>query len=472
MEKETIKRRVHNCSHCLKQGRALFKCTQCRVVRYCSNECQTLAWENHQKNCIDSNADDTVEKLQLKAANFSDQGDYEKAEKLLRRALDLESGKYGDKHENTLNAFLNLANTFGYQGKFSEAEELYRKCVVGVNETKLKVQAMASLGSVCGQQGRYDEAESILIAAIESSKKVHGEDDSDTLDIMHNLGNTFQIQNKYEEAAKQFEICFEKQKRVLGFSHSSTLLTMRCLASTYSEQGKIKEAEVLHRLALEKRKVLHGQGHPLTLASMNNLALFYAKNRLYEKAVVVYRELLEKYKQVKHPEAIEAVFHLADLLFGKFSAIFSGVSDPSAEAISHQGEIDESITLYKKYLKKSKDIHESRRMMIFERLRKLYYLQKRFDEAEIVQRQMLERQKMTLGEMNPQTLLTMFSLANTHIYQKRYEDAKDLYEKCLTNQKVVRGLHHPETIQTINALEFVNNNLNNDDVNDDNQENE
>ena len=39
------------CQTCSKAGTALLKCATCKVVYYCSKECQQLHWSAHKRHC-------------------------------------------------------------------------------------------------------------------------------------------------------------------------------------------------------------------------------------------------------------------------------------------------------------------------------------------------------------------------------------------------------------------------------------
>ena len=92
----------------------------------------------------------------------------------------------------------NLAATYDRQGKYSDAEDLYKQCLA-----KMKV-------------------------ALE-------EDHPDTLDTMSNLAGVYDDQGKHNEAEVLYKQCLDKMKVVLGENHPDTLQTMRNLARTTSK---------------------------------------------------------------------------------------------------------------------------------------------------------------------------------------------------------------------------------------------
>ena len=64
-----------NCLYCLQKVEGSSRCSKCRAALYCNRDCQAKHWPVHKNICIDSNyAEDSDEKLDMKAKNHSKQG--------------------------------------------------------------------------------------------------------------------------------------------------------------------------------------------------------------------------------------------------------------------------------------------------------------------------------------------------------------------------------------------------------------
>jgi tetratricopeptide (TPR) repeat protein len=114
------------CLFCLKDVESDLRCSRCRTARYCSQECQKRHWKVHKNLCMDSNSENSIEKLDMKAINHAQQGSYPKAEKLYRKLLNNLIAT--DNNQTfTLGTMMNLANTYGSQGKHAEAEALMKQ---------------------------------------------------------------------------------------------------------------------------------------------------------------------------------------------------------------------------------------------------------------------------------------------------------------------------------------------------------
>ena len=105
--------------------------------------------------------------------------------------------KLGDSHPDTLIIMNNLAGTYNHQGKYRDAEVLFKQC-------------------------------------LDKRKEILGENHPSTLTTMNNLALFYNHQGKYRDAEVLFKQCLAKMKEVLGESHPDTLATMNCLAQTTS----------------------------------------------------------------------------------------------------------------------------------------------------------------------------------------------------------------------------------------------
>ena len=68
------KKKKNTCLCCLKQVEGCSRCSRCRTALYCNRVCQLKHWPVHKNICEDSNAEDSDEKLYMKAFNHSEQG--------------------------------------------------------------------------------------------------------------------------------------------------------------------------------------------------------------------------------------------------------------------------------------------------------------------------------------------------------------------------------------------------------------
>ncbi len=339
---------------------------------------------------------DTLSSVNNLASLHQIQGRYGEAELLYRRALEARARVLGPEHPQTLGSVNNLAGLYQAQGRYGEAEPLLRRaleaseCVLGPEhpDTLISVNNLAGLYA---SQGRYGAAEPLFRQALEASERVFGPDHPRTLTGVNNLAGLYDSQGRYGAAEPLYRRALEARERVLGPEHPDTLVSVNNLAELYKSQGRYGAAEPLHRRALEAHERVLGPEHPDTLISVNNLALLYQSRGRYGAAEPLHRRALEAHERVlgpEHPDTLLSINNLAEL----------------------------------------------------------YRTQGRYGAAEPLHRRALEARERVLGPEHPHTIASVNNLAGLYESQGRYGEAEPLYRRALEASEGVLGPERPHTI--------------------------
>ncbi|KAL8763279.1 MAG: hypothetical protein Q9194_007383 [Teloschistes cf. exilis] len=175
----------------------------------------------------------------------AEQGSYDNAEQMNRRALDGREKVLGKEHPETLTSISNLASVLRYQGKYDEAEQMNQRALDG-REKILGKEHPHTLTS--------EEAERMNRRALDGREKVLGKEHPDTLTSVSNLALVLQDQGKYDEAERMNRRALDGYEKVLGKEHPQTLTSVSNLAAVLQNQGKYEEAERMNRRALDGPK--------------------------------------------------------------------------------------------------------------------------------------------------------------------------------------------------------------------------
>ena len=350
----------------------------------------------------------TLRSINNLAFLYGAQGRYGEAELLYRRALAASEKVLGSEHPFTLSSVNNLAASYEAQGRYREAEPLFRRALAA-REKVLGSKHPDTLSSVNNlaflykAQGRYGEAEPLYQRALAASEKALGPEHPDTLGSVNNLADLYRAQGRYGEAEPLFRRALAASVKVLGPEHPDTLISINNLAALYQEQRRYGEAEPLFQRALAAREKVLGLEHPATLRSVNNLAVLYQEQGRYGEAEPLYRRVLAarvKVLGLEHPETLNSVHNLAFL----------------------------------------------------------YGAQGRYREAEPLYRRALAGREKVLDPEHPDTLLSVHNLAFLYGAQGRYEEAEPLYRRALAVSEKALGPEHPNTlnVQLNYAVNLVN----------------
>jgi tetratricopeptide (TPR) repeat protein len=291
------------------------------------------------------------------------------------------------------------------RGDYGDAEKMSmkamntRKRVLG-QEHKGTLVSMGMVGLVYSLGGRWKEAEELEVQVMETSSRVLGPEHPDTLMSITNLASIYQNQGRWKEAEELGVQVMETSLRVLGQEHPDTLMSMANLASTFWNQGRWKEAEELGVQVIETSLRVLGQEHPSTLASMANLASTYRDQGRWKEAEELGVQVMETSLRVlgqEHPGTLMSITNLAST----------------------------------------------------------YQNQGRWKEAEELGVQVMETRKRVLGQEHPSTLTSMANLASTFWNQGRWKEAEELGVQVMETRKRVLGQEHPSTLTSMNNLAWT-----------------
>jgi len=82
----------------------------------------------------------------------------------------------------------------------------------------------------------------------------------------------------------------------------------------------------------------------------------------------------------------------------------------------------------------------------------LYYLQGRYNQAELLLRQALDLMKHLMGEEHPAVATNLDNLATLYYSQGRYSETESLYQQALDLRRHLLGEEHPDVAVSLNNL--------------------
>ncbi len=258
---------------------------------------------------------DTVGALAILAAML--QGDYPRAEAMLKSALAVLRSARGEEHPETLAIMNNLATQFVNQGKYGQAEDLYTKIleikrrVMGEDHPST-LMTMSNLGVVNRYQGKYPQSEALLAAALQVRRRLLGEENQETLATRRSLALLYQAQGRYAQAEPILDEVLNAGRRVLGEQHPDTLSTLNNVAELYRRQNKFQEAESMFHELLAVRRRLLAPDHPNITNVLASLGGIKLDRRRYAEAEPFLREALDRQRKAS-PDSWRR-FHTESLL--------------------------------------------------------------------------------------------------------------------------------------------------------------
>ena len=158
-------------------------------------------------------------------STYRDLGEIDRAEPLLRSALEIRKGLSADPHPDVLESLNALGELFYYKRDTDAAEALWRE-------------------------------------ALELGRSLFGETHADVAEMLNNLGIVQNIRGDYPAAEAMLQEALEIQRTVLGDVHEEVASTVGNLATVHLAQRDSAAAEPLLRNALDISRTALGADHP------------------------------------------------------------------------------------------------------------------------------------------------------------------------------------------------------------------
>lgn len=205
------------------------------------------------------------------------QGKYAEAEQMYRRSIDLENGLYGENAVLDVPYFV-LAELLLDEGREKEAERYFRQAL----EIRLAkhgpdhpgiAHTLTAMGMLYLNMSRYAEAERVLEEAIRIFTPIHGRDGLRTSAPLTRLGLVKLAVGKVVEAEAYLRHALEIRKRTLDSTHQLIGFGQWALAQVEAAKGNFEVARELYRESLAILQLRYGPVHQATFEVMRQLAV-------------------------------------------------------------------------------------------------------------------------------------------------------------------------------------------------------
>ena len=245
----------------------------------------------------------------LMARALGDQGRYGEAEQMYRKVLAVERRELGAEDADTLSTVIELAGTLLQQGKLAEAETMYAEVLAS--------QLRAGLWLPASQfELVHAESTPTVAGCDDSDMDASDEDDinDDALATSSKLANCLRAQGKLVEAEEMLRdvLALQRTRRAEG---RDTLITAGFLAKCLSDKGRHAAAEQMQRELLAVQNWVLGTEHPSTLITAGDLAGSLSCRGRHAEAEKMYQAVLAMQERVigaDHHRSLETASKLAD----------------------------------------------------------------------------------------------------------------------------------------------------------------
>ena len=337
-----------------------------------------------------------------------------------------------------------LAEIYAMLGRYDESVALAeraletRRRLLG-DEHPDTLLSVNNMGSILEYKGDLAKAEAFYREAVEKNRRVRGADDPETLRTTGNLGNFLRGQGKLAEAEPLLREALDGERRVLGPEHRDTLVAMNTYGYLLIEQGKAKDAEPYWREAYETGLRVLGPDDRDVLIWAHNMGGLLGQLGRDKDAEPMFRAALEATRRVRGEDHPGTMNCLGSLAFN----------------LEKQGRSAESEQLLRQFVAvntRTLGPEHPDTLLGMRRLGTALRSQGKLDEAETCMRETVVVYRRVLGNEHPSTLVACGSLASLLTEERKWNEAEPLYREVLESCRRSKGEDHPDTLVTLNNL--------------------
>src|SRR5436190_5391366 len=255
-------------------------------------------------------------------------GKLDRADSLLRAALDQRRSLFGSDHSEVAKSLVALGQLRLAQAEYKEAERLIRD---GLEMSKRHLRsdhpaiasAMVALGQVLEESGQYDAGIKVLEQAVglRSAAARGGPPSADLAASMRELANTHYYAGHLAVADSLDRVVLAISRTLNGERHPLVAEVLINLGAVQHEWGHYKEAEQYYRQALDITQGFYGPNHYKTAAGLTVLgrALRFEPQgndeaaRRFERALVIRERVFGKV----HPQVASTLNELAGVALAR-----------------------------------------------------------------------------------------------------------------------------------------------------------
>ncbi|HWA58098.1 MAG TPA: serine/threonine-protein kinase [Gemmatimonadales bacterium] len=246
-------------------------------------------------------------------------GKYERADSLLRAALEIRRRVLGPEHPDVATAQVALGELRLKQARYEEAEENIRSGLRLARRTyptghPAIARATSALGQVLVERGAYDSA----VPVVESALQLYAQDtaSADYASALSDLANAHFYAGHYPLADSLYRRVLGSSRRLYGDRHPHVAEDLSNLGQIQQMLGTYTRAEEYYRQAFDIAKAWYGLNHPETASYLTMLGRSLLFQNKWDSAHTALSQALAIQEQLHgpdHPEVGNALNELGSL---------------------------------------------------------------------------------------------------------------------------------------------------------------
>jgi len=338
-------------------------------------------------------------------------GNLDKADSLLRQALEQRRQRRGDRPAEYAESLLDLALLRADQAQFEEAEKLAREGLALTRQThpaghSAIATALETLGKVLEERGSYAPAITVLEEALTMRSAP-----ADIAGTLAGLANVHFYAGNYKQSEALNQRLLALHRQLYGPAHPSVAEVLVNLGAIQQDTGNYVEAEKIHRQALAITRPFFGEDHPRTAAGLTLIGRALILQKRPAEAEPLLTQALAIRERVfgpVHPQVASTLNELGTMAL-------AGNQYAPAEA-----RFQRCVAIYR-------EVYAGKHYLIsiaLSNLASVYMAQKQWPRAEPLLREAMKIYGQTLSPTHINVAIGRIKLGRTILRQNRFKEAE------------------------------------------------
>ncbi|MBZ5552782.1 MAG: serine/threonine-protein kinase [Acidobacteriia bacterium] len=342
-------------------------------------------------------------------------GKLDRADSLLRRALEQRKSLFGADSLEAAESLIELGLLRDSQGKFDEAERLVRQGL-DIDRRKLPPnhaavgRATATLGRVLEDRGRYPQAIEVLEQAVRMQSQ-EGNAPSDLAETLTELANSHFYAGHYQTSESLNRRVMAMDRQLYGERHPHVADDLINLGAIQFDLGHYKEAEQYDRQALDIVRSFYGEDHPETASTLTLLG----------------RALVAQGRDGDAAAILEQALAVQEHVYGKIHPRVASALNELGNAAKQLGNLDEAEADFKRAAEIYRSVYGGKHYYIgiaVANLAGVYVERKQYPKAEALFREALGIYSQSLSPDHLNVGIGRVRLGHVLVLEHRYSEAE------------------------------------------------
>jgi serine/threonine-protein kinase len=342
-------------------------------------------------------------------------GDFDRADSLLRTALDQRKSLFGSDDREVSNTSVALGLLRIDQAKLDEAEQWARDALQqarGIRPIDNQAVGKATfvLGKVLEARGAYNKA----VPVLEDAVQLQSTSPNPSLELaatLTELANSHFYAGHYDASDAVNRRALSIERQILGERHPKVADSLVNLGATQKERGNYGDAERFYRQALEMTEGWYGPDHPETAGMLFMLGTVLGAENQYEEAAGV----------------LERALAIRRRVYGEVHPRVANVLNDLGLLALKRGRLDEADARLHRVLDIYKSVYGEHHYLValaLSNLASVYLARAEYADAEHLYRESVARYTEAVSSDHIYTGTARIKLGHALVVQKRYAEAE------------------------------------------------